>query len=186
MDLVIASRKIERFQAKLSLSGIDQHQAGVLVPDQAAQQFRDGLEQLAQIQIGDHGIGNVEHHLQTIALARQFALITLRGFVVENILHRDGHLAGNLRQKFKIRAIESGGFRAAQSHRPQAPLRRGQWQDAAGTHSVVLQQLHDFRVAHLLVDIVDYQRLLGLPNQSGRRFVHRCFPERRDPLAARR
>jgi hypothetical protein len=64
VDLAIAARKIERFQTKLPLGGIDQHQAGVLVPDQAAQQFRDCPEQLAQVQIRDHGIGHVQHHLQ--------------------------------------------------------------------------------------------------------------------------
>ena len=72
MDLAIAAREVERFQTQLPLSRIDQHQAGILVPDQAAQQFRDRLEQLAQIQVRDHRIGHVQHHLQAVALARQF------------------------------------------------------------------------------------------------------------------
>ena len=68
------------------------------------------------------GIGDVEHHLHAVALAGQFRLITLRGFVVENVLHRHGHLAGRL-------APETQGPRRSKAEdsappSPMAPKRR--------------------------------------------------------------
>ncbi len=51
---------------------------------------------------------------------------------------------------------------------------------------MVTQQLHELRVAHLLLDVMDHQRPLGLPNQPGRRLVHRSLPKRRIRRPGRR
>ena len=80
-------------------------QVAKFVADEAPQRLGDGLEQLAQVQARDHRIGDVEQHLQAVALAGELLLVALRAFVVEDIFDGHGHLPGNVLQELEVGAL---------------------------------------------------------------------------------
>ena len=81
------------------------------------------LVQRLRGQAGDHGVVDFEQRAQPVALALQLFLVGARGFVVEGVIHGDGHLAGHLLHEFDVFGRVGVGLERAEAQSAQVALR---------------------------------------------------------------
>ena len=84
------------------ISAIVNHQAGVIQPEGAPQRGGDRLEQGLCREAGDHRVVDFEQRAQAVALALELILVGARRFVIERVVHRDGHLPRHLLHEFDV------------------------------------------------------------------------------------
>jgi len=102
-------------------------------------------------------------------------LISLRSFEIQGIVDGDGHLAGDALHELHLGVRDLLLDHAAEAHRADPALRRGEGKDRQGTNIVFAEARHKIRESRFFVDIEDDERLLRLPNPAGGMALDRRF-----------
>ena len=90
-------------------------QAGGIVRDDPPQAGGKRLKQVAQLEVRNHAVVDLEHQLQPVALARQFVLQSQAFFVVQRIVEGNGHLRRHQLGKLNFRLIVSASLSATET-----------------------------------------------------------------------
>ena len=105
--------------------GIIQSQTDVFMMQDAAKRIRNRGEKSLGIEIGNDGVVDLEQNAQAVALIRKLLLILLGAFVIERIIHGDGHLPRYLLHEIDIRFAIRVSF--AHAKRRDVPAGAGRW-----------------------------------------------------------
>src|SRR5438132_9262780 len=134
----------------------------------AAKNFRD----LA----ADHkNIVDLQENAQAVAFAGELRLVGLRVLEIERVIDGHGDLAGDALHELQLRVRNSLRGHAAEAHRADAALSRGQRKNRHGTDAVFANPRYEVGETRFFVDIGDDQRLLRLPDPAGRMAFDRRF-----------
>ncbi len=94
---------------------------------------------------------------------------------MKNVVHRHGDLLPHLLKKLHVASAVRVLAQACKTHRPQLSDGRGQRHHAKRIDTILLHPLGHLRPAQLFTQIRHEDRLLQLPDQSGRSFLERLF-----------
>ena len=168
--------EIQRVQTQLVGGRFEKREAGVLVVHHPFERGGDSLEQIVQVEVGDHGVGHFQQHAQAVALPAQLLLVGLGVLEIEGIVHGQRHLGGDAPEEFQIVQGIRSQPDASEAQHTHPAMGRGKGQSAKRFHSVLTHQTHDLREAVLLVDVVDDEWLLGLDDVGPRAFHPEASP----------
>ena len=164
------SLKHQRVDAELIGTGNTQRQARVFVRHRPAHASRDAGKQIADVQLRYQCIGDLEQHLQTVALRAscRWYFSTFSKFSV--LSTATATWAATCCMKSSLRFSRRRGSEA-EHQRSQPMLRGGERQPAGCDDVVAAQQLHHRRPARFRSHIGNHQRFLMQEHPSGRRLL---------------
>ena len=170
-DQSFSLREIERQHAHLICRGLKQREARVFMMNHAAKRRGDGVQEVVQVELGNHGVIHFQQHAQPVALPRQLPLVGLRALEIQHVVDGDGDLPRHLLQERDFALGMLVRRAPPETHHAQPALRRGQRQRANRFHSILAQGLQQGREWRFLFQVIQDKRLLRFPDPSGRRFA---------------
>jgi hypothetical protein len=120
-DEPLPGREIQRVHDEPVPLRLVEGKTGVVVGNDFAEARRDGSKQVLQVQAGHDRVIDLERQSEMVQLAGQLPLRGLRAFVVQHVVHGDGHLLGDLLEKSISSSPNAHGVRLLN---PIAPSRR--------------------------------------------------------------
>src|SRR6266700_2209248 len=90
-----------------------------------------------------------------------------RGTVIERVIDSHGDLAGDALHELQLGVRDALRDHAAETHRADPALRRGERENRQGTDAMFAETRHEVRESRFFVDIGDDERLLRFPDPAG-------------------
>jgi len=147
--------------------GFEEREAGVIVVNDALEGIDDAAEKFGNFPAGDQEIVDFENDLETVALARELRLISLRSREIQSIINGYGHLAGDALHELQFGVRNSLRDQAAEAHGAEAVLGGGERKDRERADIVLEVALQEIREARLFFGVADHKGLLRLPDPPG-------------------
>ena len=147
-----------------------QRQTRILVRHDSAEAGRDAGEQLAQLQLRNHGVSDVEQRLQTVALTGELELVFVGRFRVQGIV--DGHrdLRRHAPHELQLDVVDAMRREITEAQRPELAMRGGEGDERAGNDAIRAQDLRHRRPVRIVGDVFQNKRALIEVDPTGWRF----------------
>ena len=166
--------EIQRVNLQTLGFGVIERKTCVFMRHQTAQRCRDCIQQLVQVEHGDHCVVNLEQYAQAVALLLELLLDRLYLLEVKSVVQRNRDLSSDLLQEDYIE-IRIGRLRpAAECQRTQFPQRRRHRNDAERVDAAIAEPTGQVGKLGVVAEIGDDPGLLRLPDPTPRR-LHRAL-----------
>ena len=159
----LALRKIDHIAPQIGIGRVRQRHADQIAAHHAPDAGRDGSQDLAELEIRNHGVGDFEEQLQPV-------LRKLVGFEIERVVDRQRRHIRNHAQKAHFLPGISVRMLACEDQAPNPPMHGGQRKHACGLDALLLHLIDHAGEPCLPVDVGNHQRFLMLihPARHGR------------------
>ena len=172
-DKALVLRHFQHMAPVLAGVGLVQHEAAAVVLNHLLQRRADRREHGVHVQVRDDGVVHFEEQAEAIALARELALHRTGALFVQNVVDGDRNLLGHFLHEGDLVVLIVMFVQAAESHGAQSAERSRQRYRAERLHAVLTQPRDHCGKPALQRDVVDDQRLLGLPDEAAGRLIDR-------------
>jgi hypothetical protein len=152
----LSQRRIQRIERQRVGGFVVDRDAGVVIPNHAADKPGNYRKQFLQVAVCDQCVVDFQQHVESFFLPYQ-------GFARQSVFHRHGDQFCHAWQKTHVLFAVSIGLRTAKAQRAQTLFRDGQRQPTVGPESFLAQHCQHRKKSRVRRQVGDNQRLLVLP-----------------------
>ena len=185
MSAPIAGLGSGRVDHELAAVLVVEREGDELVWNRSLQRRGDGVDEPGQIEVGNHGIRDLEQQPEMVPLGRELPLRGLRTVEVQRVVDRHRHQLRDLAQEGDVGSGVRDRRAAPEAQRADPPTRGRQRQTAEADDAMLLELRHRPGPPRLGRGIGDDERLLRLDHPSGVVSVDRMLRECRESRAGR-